>query len=478
MTGKQLSRRRFLLLAASSSAGALLAACGASAPSGGTDQGAAAQPTAMPEAPAAGEPTPTAPPPAPSQDENVIDWWHGWGGQGAKALEEAVVAFNAENRGFTVLRTQVSDITPKLLTAIAGGTPPDVETGNIAYAEFYSREAFTPLDDLIAGSKTFTRDSILDSSWNYTGWGGKTYGVPSVESFLRYALVGNADLISKAGLDPAKLPETWDEAFEWHKQMTEFDGAGNVKVVGLDPLDAMGGSWGGGDPAFWPISYGFSYWDPDARQYKLDTPEFIEALETIKKFYDHVGAEKMTAFRKTSGTWTSDPTASFPAGLQGLIINGYWTPGELAKTAPDKNFVYGWLPVPASRRGQKVQATGGHNSGIPKGAAKADKAWQFIEYLTTDKAIDIIFKGVGWMGASKSYIEKADTSAYQGLDYYFNSIKEMTDPRGMDVDPIEGFTGTRWNEVVQQVTFGQLGAPEAAKTLQEALTKELQERGI
>ena len=90
--------------------------------------------------------------------------------------------------------------------------------------------------------------------------------------------------------------------------------------------------------------------------------------------------------------WTSDPTASFPAGLQGMIVNGYWTPGELAKTAPDKNFAYGWVPVPADRKGKKVQATGGHNSGIPKGATKADKAWQFIEYLTTDKAIDIILQ--------------------------------------------------------------------------------------
>ncbi|HJZ49923.1 MAG TPA: substrate-binding domain-containing protein [Roseiflexaceae bacterium] len=493
MAGKQMSRRQFLALTATTGIGALLAACGGtSTPPGGAaptaSGGAAAPPTAAPAggaaapptaAPAGGAAAPTSEaPPAVSTEENVIDWWNGWGGQGGKALDEVAKAFNAENHGFTVVRTTVPSVTEKLLTAIAGGVPPDVETGNVAYAELYSRDAFQPLDDLIDSSKTFKRTDILDTSWNYSKWGGKTFGVPSVESFLRYALIVNVDLVKKAGLDPTKLPETWDEAFEWHKKMTEFDSAGNVKVVGLDPLDAMGGSWGGGDPSFWPIDYGFDYWDANSKTYNLDNPQFIAGLKVIKQFYDHIGAEKMTAFRKTSGTWTSDPTASFPAGVQGMIINGYWTPGELAKTAPDKNFAYGWVPVPAERKGKKIQATGGHNSGIPKGAKKADKAWQFIEFLTTDKAIDIIFNGVGWLGASKSYLDKVDTSKYKGLDWYVKSLKEANDVRGMDVDPIEGFTGTEWTTDREKMTFGQLTPEATAKQMQEALTKELKDRGI
>jgi len=485
MAGTQMSRRKFLALSATTGLGALLAACGGAAPPQASTEptaAGAAAPTAAGAAAATAAPVEAAPtseaPPELSTDENVIDWWHGWGGQGQKALEEVAKAFNAENRGFTVVRTQVPSVTEKLLTAIAGGVPPDVETGNISYAELYSRDGFQPLDDQIDSSKTFKRSDILDTSWNYSKWGGKTFGVPSVESFLRYALIVNEDLAKKAGLDTTKLPETWDDVFEWHKKMTEFDSAGNVKVVGFDPLDAMGGSWGGGDPSFWPIDYGFDYWDENAKTYKLDTPEFVAALKVIKQFYDHVGAEKMTAFRKTSGMWTSDPTASFPAGVQGMIVNGYWTPGELAKTAPDKNFVYGWVPVPADRKGKKIQATGGHNSGIPKGAKKIDKAWQFIEFLTTDKAIDIIFNGVGWLGASKSYLDKVDTSKYKGLDWYVKSLKEANDIRGMDVDPIEGFTGNEWTTTREKVTFGQLSPEDAAKQMQDALTKELKDRGI
>src|SRR5690349_16650669 len=122
MADTQMSRRKFLALSATTGLSALLAACGgAAAPQAGTEPtaaGAAAAPTAAAAAPAAAAPTSNAPP-ALSTDANVIDWWHGWGGQGAKALEEVVKAFNAENKGFTVARTQVDQVTTKLLTAIA-----------------------------------------------------------------------------------------------------------------------------------------------------------------------------------------------------------------------------------------------------------------------------------------------------------------------------------------------------------------------
>src|SRR5690242_10333580 len=222
MAGKQISRRKFLALTAAGGASALLAACGAAPTSSnpGATAAAGAAGTTPPEAGAAGTPaaaattaaaaaggaaaggapTPTGTIPPVSKVANVIDWWNGWGGQGGKALDQVADAWNKKGKGFKVQRTTVSSVSQKLLTAIAGGNPPDVETGNIAYAEFYARGAMQPLDELIDTSKAFKRTDILDTSWNYAKWEGKTYGVPSVESFLRYALIVNVDLAKKAGL--------------------------------------------------------------------------------------------------------------------------------------------------------------------------------------------------------------------------------------------------------------------------------------
>lgn len=454
-----MSRREFLrnssLLAASAM---LLAACPAPGQSGAAP---AAQGGAS----------------APASSGIIVEWWHGWGGTVAlSTLQKVTDEFNAQNLDFTAKRTQVQNISDKLLTAIAGGTPPDVVTGGVFYSEFYSRDSMQPLDDHIDASKVIDRKDIFPSSWTYASWQGKTYGVPSVESFLRYALAANTDLLAKKGLDPKNMPQTFDEAFEWHKTLTEFDKAGNVAVLGFDPMDGMAGSWGGGDPFYWGAAYDKKAFDEESKTYHVNEDWFIEALTTIKKFDDLPGIEKIDGYRKSFGGWTESPTSSFPSGVQAMIINGYWGPGELAHSAPDKKFVDTWMLVPTSRKGKKIQSTGGHNSQIAKGVKNVDQAFQFIEFLVGDKASDIIYAGTGWVGARKSYMAKVDTSKYPGLDFYVKSATEADEMHGMPVDPIEGFTNNQWNDTVNAVTHGRKTPQQAAQDMQDALTKEYQTR--
>jgi multiple sugar transport system substrate-binding protein len=320
------------------------------------------------------------------------------------------------------------------------------------------------------------KSDIFDASWAYASWQGTIYGIPSVESFLRYAFSVNVDLVKAKGLDPANLPKTFDEAFEWHKILTELDQAGNVAILGFDPMDAMGGSWGGGDPFYWGAAYDKKAFDEETGTYHVNEDWFIEVLATIKKFYDLVGAEKIDGYRTSYGTWTESPTASFPAGVQAMIINGYWQPGELAHAAPDKTFAYDWMLVPSHRQGKKIQSTGGHNSQIPKGTAHPDEAFKFIEFLLTDRAMDLIYAGTGWIGARKSYLAKVDTSIYPGLDFYVESATEADEMHGMPVDPIEGFTGNQWSDAVNAVNHGTKTPQEAAADMQAALTKEYESR--
>src|SRR5262249_46103978 len=148
----------------------------------------------------------------------------------------------------------------------------------------------------------------------------------------------------------------------------------------------------------------------------LDTDPMIQILTTIQKFTDIVGAEKLNGLTKAYGTWTESPTAMFPSGVEGMNVNGYWAPGELVKSAPGTKVADGWLPVPASRKGTKIVTNGGHNSILPKGSPDPERGFQVIEYLNTPKGMDIIFNTTGWVGASKSYLEKVDASKYPGLD--------------------------------------------------------------
>ncbi|HEY63677.1 MAG TPA: extracellular solute-binding protein [Caldilineae bacterium] len=458
MSPQKITRREFLRFSAATTVGVLAAAC--------------APPGAAPAPEEEG-----APAPAP-KEKVVIEWWHGWGGMtGVNAMQAVADAFNEEHEDIQVNRLQVSQINEKYMTAIAGGTPPDVEIGNLQYAQYWARGVVHVLDDWIDASEIIDRDDIFSSSWQEASWQGKTYGVPTVESYLRFALCYNEDLVKEAGLDPDNPPLDWDEAFEWHKAITTFDEAGNIEILGFDPMDAMGGSGPGPpDPFFWPQSYGFKWWLPDEMKFNFDNELFVAALATIKRFYDHVGVEKMAGYRSSYGTWTQSPTASFPAGVQAMIINGYWTPGELVHSAPDKKFRYTWPPNSPERRGIKFQSTGGHFGNIPKGSKHPEEAFKFIEFTTTDKACDIIFSQTGWLGARKSYLEKVDPSKAPGLEFYLRSATEADEMNSSESCPIGGFVGQNWRNTVDAVNFGDKTPEEAARDLQEMCTEELRKQ--
>jgi multiple sugar transport system substrate-binding protein len=480
MYSRVIRRRELLRLVGSASAVTLLVtACGGGqAPSPTTapssaqpaatkaPQAAAAQPTTAPAQPTtapttapanaaapAGGPTPTPNPLASvpiKSGKTVIEWWFGWGGMTAlNALGNVAKTFNESHDNFQVKPLQVSSITQKLLAAIAGGTAPAVETGNINFAEFWVKGAAQPLDDYIKSSKTINIEDFFEPNLKAGQWKGKTYGVPAVECFLRWALSFNQAFLDKAGIKATELPADFDSMYTFAKATSVVESSGAIKSLGFDPLDAMGGSFGDGDPFYWPAAYNFKYYDEGKNQYNFNNDQMVEAMAMIQKFYDIVGADKIAGFIKSYGTWTESPTAMFPAGVEGANINGYWAPGELAKSSPNNKFVYGW--VPTAQKGVKLQSTGGHYGMLPKGGPNPDLGFQFIEYLTTPAALDVIFNGTGWLGARKSYLSKVDTSKYSGLDFYIKSADSASVMWSVIVDPVQAFVSDQWSKIQESV---------------------------
>jgi multiple sugar transport system substrate-binding protein len=432
---RSLSRRTVIATAPAAFAG-LLAACGpqAQAPAAGT-QPAVKQP---------------------------IEWWTGWGGVPAnesfKKIEEAA---NAQSKTYEVRHTRVSGVATKLAEAIVAGSPPDVETGNLPYAEFWVQGYAEPLDQRISKSKIIKRDDLPPAAWKFGSYKGKTYGVPAVEGFIRWGLVANEELLGQKGLDPARIPTVWDELLIWHRQLTILEG-GQLRQLGLDPLDAMGGGTGGPDPLIWGPSWGIRFYDEEKERFDLTNPALEEALAVIKLFYDQAGGlAAMSEFR---------------AGTQAMQINGPWTPGELAKNAPDKRYAYTWVPVPAKRKGKKIQSTGGHFANLPKGSPHPDQGFEFIEFLWGDQAHDIIFEGTGWLTARKSYLARVNASRYRGLDFYIKSVTQADEMWEAPVNPIDGFFGQQWNSQMNELLAGKISPKSMLLELQRICTEELVRR--
>jgi multiple sugar transport system substrate-binding protein len=466
-TSRTVSRREFLKIAGLGAAGVTLGACApvSQPPAAPATEAVAAEATTAPEAP------PTA----------VVELalWQGWAGAtGIAAMTAVENELNSEGAPYTIKMQTIEEgpLEEKLQTAIAAGTPPDIGVCCVSYSQFYARGSFIPLDDYIASSKVVKKEDFVSGLFDSMTWQGKVYGVPALECGPRFGFIYNKDLVAEAGLDAEKPPETWDEAYEWHKALTKKDQAGNVEVIGYDPRDATAGAGPWPNlPIFWGVTYGLDVWDENTGTFHFDDDRFVQALTTMKEFYDLVGVEQMAAFRTSYGGWTQSPSSSFPSGVQAALVTGYYAPGELNHSAPDLKFGVTWAPRPEARRAAHYQAVCGHPAYIPAGTEYADYSWDAIERITSDKIAQIMFDTTGWLGGRKKWYDatRSDIAKYPGLDWYLKSANEATELWAGTVIPVDGFVNQQRNMTYDAVVYGQKTPEQAAQDMQTACTQEL-----
>jgi maltose-binding protein MalE len=462
MTKKSLSRRDFLKMGSAAAAGTILTACGA-----------ASAPAQQPAQPAADQPTAAAPAAQPAAAGNTVQWWVAWGNLTAAVDKLKETPEFKAAIGDNTLEFKPSVTRENILTAVAGGTPPDGGS-NFDYANLFYRGALLPVDEMMSASTIIKKDDILPQLWESAIYDGKMIGVPSIESYLWWGLNYNSKAVKDAGLDPSKPPETWDDAMAWHKELTKFDAAGNLQQMGLDPYDAMAGETDFGVQSFG----GFNWWDEKARTINLNNDAMVQCLETCSEFIKLVGPDKFAGMRQDEnlGGWG----AAYNAGVQDMIIEGYWHPGETQiqkpEIAPFNQST--WAPVPASRKGTKIMATGSHFVVLFKDAKRTQEMFKVAELLLTDTALDILFKEVGWIFGKTSWLQKVDASTYPGLKFYIDAPSQVTEWIIGRRSPLHPFVQTQYTELREQVFRDNMTAKDAAAELQTRAEAEWKAQGL
>ncbi|MBC7255567.1 MAG: hypothetical protein H5T66_05625 [Chloroflexi bacterium] len=210
--------------------------------------------------------------------------------------------------------------------------------------------------------------------------------------------------------------------------------------------------------------------------FNWENDDMLDIVKLLKRWYDDIGMEKLDAFSQANPGGRYVPTGAMPAGLRTAEIVGYYAPGELKVSAPDKRWVAGWGPTPEKRRGVKFQNVGGHPAYIPLASKVRDQAFEFIEYLTSDEAIDIIFKAVGWLGGRiKNYDpNRPDIADMPSLKWYLESAIKADELWPGPVIPNQGFAVTEMKRAVSAVVYGEKTPEQAIADLQAACTQDIQ----
>lgn len=302
-----------------------------------------------------------------------------WNADSARVAKYGTVRIQASTQG--------GRMNPqKLMTAIAGGAPPDViNQDRFSIGGWAARDAFLPLDDLIAGQpsedpQNIHPDEFFDACWQEAAYRGKVYAIPNGTDDR--VLFYNRDLLKAGGFTDAdgnaRPPRNWDELKEAAVKLTKKDSNGNLLNVGFIPN--YGNSW----LYLFGWQNGGEFMSADGRTCTLNDPLIAEALDWITGVYDALGGRAtVESFISTFQPGALDP---FLNGKVALFIQGDGYLGTIARYAPDLNFGVAAAPMPKQYEGKPLTWSGGFSWAIPRGAAHPEVAWEFVRWMVSEEA--------------------------------------------------------------------------------------------
>jgi multiple sugar transport system substrate-binding protein len=315
-----------------------------------------------------------------------IEYWQYVFDTRVQAMEQLIEKFQAANPDITVKQTTFpyADYQTKVIAAQAAGNGPDVLQFFYGWLDkFQQGGVLQPLDP--AAFPAAEIEAEFFPIVTAVKRGDSYYGLPTAVRSL--ALFYNKKLLEEAGVQP---PTTLDELVAVAKATTKVDGGGNITQEGLT-LD-----FAGQDHQWWREvlvrQFGGEPYDAEGNvAYNSDgglqALQFYTGLQTTEK----VG---MTGFM-------DEGQAAFKAGLAALTVDGTFRLGSFGQIT---DFEWGVVELPANADGFRSNYASYFANGIGAGAGGEEKAAaeKFLQYITSDEAMQVWLEVVGELPARKS----------------------------------------------------------------------------
>ena len=390
----------------------------------------------------------------------------GGGGEAAKPVESGaargeltVWAMGTEGEKLSVLAKDFETANPeakvnvtaipwdaahdKIATAIAGRQTPDVSLVGTTYmAEFAKSGALDPTPSIIDGGQFFPgiRDTTMVA--------GTSYGVPwYVETRLLYY---RTDLAQRAGAQP---PGNWSELTAFATGMKQRSGA----KWGINLQAGGKGAWQTFMPFVWQA--GGSITDDSAKQFTLDSPAVVKALEYYKEFFT-AQVSPSTLLRP------GELEQGFVDGSFGAFFSGPWHIG-LIKELGGPSFAGKWAVARMPKEKAGTSFVGGGDLAVFKDAKNRDAAWKFVQFLTKPEVQVKWYEQVGDLPSVKGAWQDQKLSGDPLLKTFGDQLNEAKSPPAIATwEQIATVIDTEIEKVVKGVS----SPADAAKAMQAQAT--------
>ncbi|HMK97287.1 MAG TPA: ABC transporter substrate-binding protein [Acidimicrobiales bacterium] len=322
---------------------------------------------------------------------NLTMWQQWGGGHEEAALDKIIKQYEALNPGVRITETPVTN-SAKILTAISGGTPPDiVDLGtSLEIGEWASRGALLPMAPFISSSRLNT-GVYVPSALDALTVNGQLYGLPFMD--FDVGLLYNKTLFKQAGLNPNDPPTTTEQLQSDAFKLTRQDKNGRITQLGFLPdypgqsngqvctLEDMGWDFGG------------QWYNEKTHAITANAPQNIAALSYEVSFYKKYGPSNMADFESSAGAYltANDP---FESGKLAMVYDGPWALQYIEANRPSLASQIGVAPFPAPAGMSALRGTTFIDSNpqvIPRGASDPSAAFAFIKWETTSPEVTATF---------------------------------------------------------------------------------------
>lgn len=301
------------------------------------------------------------------QQVTVVHWQHFHEGR-ANALRGLIQVFERQNPGIKI-QTDLPPFEqygPKLLSALATGTGPDVFQIAMSSSDQYINAGFlAPVPSSVATAQDI-RDNYLPWTTERFRRGNQYYGLPTdVQTLVMYI---NDALAREAGLDPSRPPETWDELIAAARRATKRDAAGNIIQAGLDTRYK------------WAVYSSLLYQyvtgpviDAAGRKANYDSAEGIAAWKVVEELLRGPNAVDSPRFLPGQRKWEFNRAVFY--------INHPVNRSVIAQLAPDIRYTI--APIPKIR-GRQLVVPGHHWAYVVNAKSRnVEAAWRWVAFLTS-----------------------------------------------------------------------------------------------
>ncbi|MCL5429667.1 MAG: extracellular solute-binding protein [Chloroflexi bacterium] len=336
----------------------------------------------------------------------TIQFWHTYSIETETPFLQDVLIpeFEASHPNIKVEQVQVpyDEFRRKLLTAISGGTAPDLIRADIIWVpEFADMGALVALDEFMPDFSTY-QDAVFPGALATNFLNDHYYGLP-LDTNTR-VLVYNNDMFTAAGVQGP--PTTMEEFLTACEQIKAL---GEGKYCFAD-----GGTYAWAvNPWIW--SFGGDVTDPDITMASgfLDGPNTQAAYEFLKNLVDqgymHPGI--LGGGVDAWGGFGNDEIA--------MILEGPWFPPIFAGMFPDKD--YGLALMPAGEGGP-VSVVGGEDIVMFQQSQNKEASAEFIRFMLSED-VQLRWSEVGQLTVLASAIESDTIQNHPFFGIFLEQLK-------------------------------------------------------